>query len=68
MNEGFAFNTARGTGHMFSQGAFDRFLLTNNLSHVIRAHELQLTGSSVSILFICFKLKFKIYIISLFSI
>nr|XP_049708096.1 uncharacterized protein LOC110382239 [Helicoverpa armigera] len=43
-NEGFAANTKRGTGHVFDQTALDRFLLANQLSHVVRAHELHQNG------------------------
>ncbi|KAL0895199.1 hypothetical protein ABMA27_013640 [Loxostege sticticalis] len=43
-NEGFAANSKRGTGHVFDQTALDRFLLANQLSHVLRAHELQQAG------------------------
>lgn len=47
-NEGFAVNTRRGTGHVFSVEALNRFLQVNNLSHVIRAHEVAQAGFSVS--------------------
>ncbi|XP_075992786.1 uncharacterized protein LOC142987717 [Anticarsia gemmatalis] len=43
-NEGFAANSKRGTGHVFDQSALDRFLLANQLSHVVRAHELHQNG------------------------
>ncbi|KAJ0182165.1 hypothetical protein K1T71_002887 [Dendrolimus kikuchii] len=43
-NEGFAANAKRGTGHVFDQTALDRFLLTNQLSHMVRAHELHQNG------------------------
>ncbi|XP_003384155.1 PREDICTED: uncharacterized protein LOC100639057 isoform X2 [Amphimedon queenslandica] len=43
-NEGFIDNDSRGTGHMFSSDALDSFLRRNNLSHVIRAHEVKETG------------------------
>ncbi|CAB3237684.1 unnamed protein product [Arctia plantaginis] len=43
-NEGFAANSKRGTGHVFNQAALDRFLLSNGLSHVLRAHELHQNG------------------------
>ncbi|XP_049868507.1 uncharacterized protein LOC126368356 isoform X2 [Pectinophora gossypiella] len=43
-NEGFAANSKRGTGHVFDQTAIDRFLLSNQLSHVVRAHELHQNG------------------------
>ncbi|CAK1544275.1 unnamed protein product [Leptosia nina] len=46
-NEGFAVNTKRGTGHVFEQAALERFLLANQLSHVVRAHELQQNGFMV---------------------
>lgn len=47
-NEGFAANSKRGTGHVFDQTALDRFLLANQLSHVVRAHELHQNGFMVS--------------------
>ncbi|KAJ8726686.1 hypothetical protein PYW07_001384 [Mythimna separata] len=43
-NEGFAANSKRGTGHVFDQTALDRFLTANQLSHVVRAHELHQNG------------------------
>ncbi|XP_045511113.1 uncharacterized protein LOC123706030 [Colias croceus] len=43
-NEGFAVNSRRGTAHVFSSGALQRFLLANQLSHVLRAHELHQNG------------------------
>ncbi|XP_053625370.1 uncharacterized protein LOC128683592 isoform X2 [Plodia interpunctella] len=43
-NEGFAANSKRGTGHVFDQTALDRFLLANQLSHVLRAHQLHPNG------------------------
>ncbi|XP_022121878.2 uncharacterized protein LOC110997839 [Pieris rapae] len=46
-NEGFAVNNKRGTGHVFEQSALERFLLANQLSHVVRAHELQQNGFMV---------------------
>lgn len=46
-NEGFAANAKRGTGHVFDQTALDRFLLANQLSHVVRAHEVYQSGFMV---------------------
>lgn len=39
MPRGFLANSKRGTGYYFSEIGVDRFLTTNQLSHVIRAHE-----------------------------
>ena len=47
-NEGFAANSKRGTGHVFDQTALDRFLLANQLSQVVRAHEMHQSGFMVS--------------------
>lgn len=46
-NDGFAANTRRGTGHVFSVEALERFLNTNGLSHLIRAHEVAIAGFNV---------------------
>ncbi|KAK5640798.1 hypothetical protein RI129_009345 [Pyrocoelia pectoralis] len=43
-NDGFAVNNKRGTGHMFSYEALERFLNTNGYSHLIRAHEVAVSG------------------------
>ena len=48
-NEGFAFNRRRGTANFFSADALLDFLKRNNLSHVVRAHEVQQVGFQVSI-------------------
>lgn len=37
--DGFPSNTRRGTACYFSETALHRFLATNHLTHVIRAHE-----------------------------
>lgn len=47
-NDGFAVNTRRGTGHVFSVEALNKFLQVNNLSHIVRAHEVAQVGFSVS--------------------
>ncbi|XP_043197114.1 uncharacterized protein LOC122367774 isoform X2 [Amphibalanus amphitrite] len=43
-NDGFIDNYRRGTAHMFSSEGLDRFLARNELSHVVRAHEVQQAG------------------------
>jgi hypothetical protein len=46
-SHGFVENYRRGTGHMFSIKALDDFLSRNNLSLVIRAHEVKPSGFQV---------------------
>lgn len=46
---GFVFNSRRGTGLSFSMEALESFLTKHELSHVIRAHEYQVSGASVSL-------------------
>jgi len=46
-SHGFVENYRRGTGHMFSLKALDDFLSRNNLSLVIRAHEVKPSGFQV---------------------
>lgn len=46
-NEGFALNARRGTGHIFSVEALERFLTINSFSHVVRAHEVAQSGFNV---------------------
>lgn len=48
VREGFAQNLKRGTAHVFSVAALNKFLEANEFSHMIRAHELQNSGVSVN--------------------
>ncbi|KAH6933288.1 hypothetical protein HPB50_014001 [Hyalomma asiaticum] len=43
----FVPNMKRGTAHMFSAEALEEFLTRNELSHVVRAHEVQQAGFQV---------------------
>lgn len=47
-NEGFACNKRRGTAHVFSEEALEKFFATNGLSHMIRAHEVAVAGFTVT--------------------
>ncbi|XP_013791665.2 serine/threonine-protein phosphatase PP1-like [Limulus polyphemus] len=47
--DGFIDNKKRGTAHTFSADALESFLNRNNLSHVVRAHEVQQTGFQVQL-------------------
>lgn len=44
INDGFVNNIKRGTAYLFSDQAINNFLRVNNLTHVIRAHEVIPTG------------------------
>ncbi|XP_039292325.1 serine/threonine-protein phosphatase PP2A catalytic subunit 1-like [Nilaparvata lugens] len=45
--DGFAQNCRRGAGHVFNKTALNKFLSTNGLTHVIRAHEVMVAGFQV---------------------
>jgi len=47
---GFVFNTSRRTAFFFSCDALLDFLKRNDLSHVVRAHEVQHVGFKASII------------------
>mmetsp|Transcript_6113 Transcript_6113/g.21666 ORF Transcript_6113/g.21666 Transcript_6113/m.21666 type:complete len:1054 (-) Transcript_6113:5572-8733(-) len=46
-NSGFGLNVTRGTAHVFTAEALERFLHTYNLSYLVRAHEVRKTGFQV---------------------
>ena len=46
---GFVFNTSRRTAYFFSCDALVDFLKRNDLSHVVRAHEVQHVGFKASV-------------------
>lgn len=54
---GFIFNTSRRTANFFSCEALIDFLKRNDLSHVVRAHEVQRVGFKASLIeIICYGL------------
>lgn len=46
-SQGYIVNSKRGTAFYFSHLAADRFLQVNNLSHIIRAHEVMAEGYGI---------------------
>lgn len=46
-DNGFGLNVTRNTGYVFSSTALHNFLTKNNLSHVIRAHQVQMEGFQI---------------------
>jgi len=46
-DSGFGINVTRGTAHVFTAEALERFLHTYNLSYLVRAHEVRKTGFQV---------------------
>jgi len=53
---GFIFNTSRRTANFFSCDALMEFLKRNDLSHVVRAHEVQHVGFKASPLDVIYRL------------
>ena len=58
---GFIFNTSRRTAFFFSCEALVEFLKRNDLSHVIRAHEVQRVGFKACLIGVIYDTECQLY-------